>query len=110
MPITDPTPRNRVEEVGPVTANGLRPLISYGKRETKGISVHYSGLVIDARKFPAIYTYDRLTVKADEMDYSTLDSSIHAIGRIVLEHGHSRKGSSIQLSFDCYNPKIKLGK
>jgi hypothetical protein len=109
--MANPTPRYHVEEVAPVSPNGPTPLVAYGKRETDGTAVHYSALLIDTRQFPVIYTYNTLTVKADEMVYSTLDSLIHATGHVVSHDGQAtQNGSSIQISFDCYNPKIKLEK
>ena len=107
----DSTPRYHDDELGPVTPNGLSPLISYGKRETETSSVRYSGLAIKGRELPVIYTYDVLTVKADRVVYSRLDSSIRGTGHVVWQDGGTtQNGSAIEISFECYKPKIRFEK
>jgi len=107
----DSTPRYHDDELGPVTPNGLRPVVSYGKRETGTSSVRYSSLAINGRQLPVIYTYDLLTIKADNMVYSALDSSIRATGHVVWQDGGTtRNGSVIEISFECYKPKITFEK
>lgn len=112
VPMADPTPRYHVEEVGPVIPNGLRPLISYGKRESEGNSIHYSSLVIDSRQFPVIYTYDLITVTADNLVYSTMDSSLRGAGHVVWQDaaGITQYASAIEISFESYKPRIKIEK
>ena len=108
-PRPEPSPRYHYDDVRPVTSDGLWPVVSYGKREPEGTSIRYSSLVVGTRKFPVIYTFNMLTVKADDMVYSTLDSSIHATGHVVWETDRtSQSGSAIRISFQGDKPKVNL--
>jgi len=107
-PYVEVHPRYHYDELRPVAANGLRPLISYGTRENTESSTTYSGVKIDSRLFPVVYTYDLLSVKADEMVYSK-DGSVHGAGHVVWQdQTNSENGTAIDITFPNGKPKVHL--
>lgn len=105
----------REEELDAVMTDGLRPLVQYGAREKCSDLVCYSSLMHSTpptykdKKFPVVYTYNLLTLKATSLVYSPSDSSIQGTGDVVFQDGKTtRKGSKIRVVFRHGEPVVNL--
>ena len=101
--------RYQEEELNAITANGIRPLITFGGRKVYANLVHYSGFEYQGRRYPVVYTYDLLTITADTLSYSLKDNSIEGRGDVIWQEGNeARRGSEIRVSYSGGKPKIAL--
>jgi carboxypeptidase family protein len=99
------------EELKAVSPAGLRPLVMYGDRKEEPVAIHYSFLVHAESKLPVVFTYDLLTIKADNLTYYPKDGSIEAVGNVTWQDGHeTRLGSRATVSFRSGEPIVSLTK
>jgi hypothetical protein len=97
------------EKLNPIPATGLRPLVLYGRREEKGDSTLYFGLLDNKRQLPAVFTYNLITLRATTLIYSNKDYSIEALGGVVWKDGKQAwRGSRIKVALNEESPKTVL--
>jgi hypothetical protein len=81
------------KELEKVASAHLRPLVLFGKSETRGDSERFIGAETHddgtghARKYPAILTFNLLTVQADEIVYNPSQGLVIARGSVSWENG-----------------------
>ncbi|MHB8526681.1 MAG: carboxypeptidase-like regulatory domain-containing protein [Candidatus Acidiferrales bacterium] len=96
----------------------LRPLVLYGDREEKSSGeIVYSSLKRCVReyqsdtteeRYPAIFTYDLLTLKADTLIFKPRDKSITGIGNVTLQNGtETQRGSTMTIRFRDGRREVK---
>jgi len=100
--------RYQEEELSAI-ANGVRPLVMFGKRETHGLTIQYSGFEYHGRKYPVVYTYDLLTIEATTLIYTVRNNSVEAIGDVVWQDGRQeQRGTRAHVLYINKKPQIHL--
>lgn len=119
---TDTTPQDDscYKEDAPDMGEGeLHSLVLYGARSQKGGQTFYlslkqrsvlyeNGLYVDGN-YPAVFSYDLLTLQADRLVFDSQAKSITAIGNVTLQNGvQTQRASKINIEFARAAPLVKV--
>ena len=98
-----------VEEPG----SHLKPLVLYGSRdESSGIDrfrgpYDYNDGTGHQRQYPTIFTFNLISIQAEEIEYDSLHRKITARGNVLWQDGNgSGDGARVELKLDGLQPKI----
>jgi len=95
----------REEQLSPIPATGLRPLVLYGHREEKAGLTLYVGL----QRHPTVFTYNLVTLKAASVAYDTKEKSIDGTGNVSWQDGTKTwHGRRIKVSLNEKSPMVVL--
>lgn len=108
------------EQIATLGTKRLWPLVLYGSRERKDSAIIYSGLKLRTReyphgesveeRYPAIFTYDALTLTADQLVYRPSHRSIVGLRDVSLQGGTkpTQHGSKMVVVFDHDKLEVKI--
>jgi hypothetical protein len=103
----------RYIEFAEVPHTHLKPLILYGERDLRGEQQQFRGPNAfndgtgHPRQYPAIFTFNLLTVQAREIEYDPTKNSLSASGNVRWEEANvSGTGENVQIRLDGLKPSI----
>jgi len=102
----------RYAELDEVPHTHLKPLVLFATNVRQGGLQRFSGPTTNddgtgqARKYPAILTFNRLTVQSEEIVYDHSSHALTAQGNVVWEDGSkSGMGDSVEVKLDGFSPR-----
>jgi hypothetical protein len=97
-------------ELDPADQSNLRPLVLFGTKRTSDGVESFLGPELD-RQYPAVLTFNKLTIIADRIVYDRLKQTVTALGIVrwqVGGKGNVRLASKIQVSLRSDEPDVKV--
>jgi hypothetical protein len=97
------------EELNPVPATGLRPLILFGGRQENDGTISYTGLKRLESRLRPVFKYNLATLKATKLLYHAEDYSVEGIGDITWQDGEQAwQGARIKVCLNETPPRVIL--
>ena len=91
----------------------LRPLVLYAQKEMQGKQIRFRGATTDndgtghPRQYPAVLTFNLLTVRAEEILYDPSQHLVAATGKVFWQD-ENRSGTNPEVKIKLEGPKPKL--
>jgi len=94
----------------------LRPLVLYEQKEMQGKQILFKGATTNndgtghARQYPAVFTFNLLTVRAEEILYDPTQHLVAATGKVFWQdENRSGINPEIRIKLEGPKPKLSLG-
>ena len=93
-------------ELQPVPHTRLKPLVLYGETQMEGTMQTFTGAVL-SEKYPVVFTYNLLTVRANQLSYDPRKQLLWANGNVVWQNRVDKgSGESVQIWLNEPEPRV----
>jgi Carboxypeptidase regulatory-like domain len=98
-------------ELDSVPHTHLKPLVLFGESQTEGDLEHFTGPIIfegglnSGRKYPVVFSFNLLTVRANSVSYNSRNHVLTANGDVVWREGaDSGSGTAFEIKLNSSEP------